>query len=63
MLRQAPERIEQLALLDTNPRAAAPDLVPALTLRIGKLQTTEKPILDPARSEGIDFPAFEAARS
>jgi regulator of RNase E activity RraA len=38
-----------------------PDVVPALGAAILRLQETEKLILEPARREGFDFAAFEAA--
>jgi regulator of RNase E activity RraA len=38
-----------------------PAVIPALAAAIGKLQATERLILDPARAEGFDFAAFEAA--
>lgn len=38
-----------------------PETVPALADAIAKLQATERLILDPARAEGFDFAAFEAA--
>lgn len=38
-----------------------PDVLPSLGAAIVRLQETEKLILDPARREGFDFAAFEAA--
>ena len=38
-----------------------PDVVPALEAAIHKLLDTEKLVLDPARQDGFDFDAFEAA--
>lgn len=38
-----------------------PDVIAALGAAIAKLQTTERLILDPARSPGFDFLAFELA--
>lgn len=37
------------------------DTIPALAAAIDRLQETERLVLDPARQEGFDFPAFEAA--
>lgn len=37
------------------------EVVPALAAAIGKLQETERLVLDPARKPGFDFAAFEAA--
>lgn len=39
------------------------DVIPSLAAAIGKLQATERLILDPARQPGFDFAAFEAAWS
>ncbi len=38
-----------------------PEVVPHLAAAIGKLQATERLVLDPARAPGFDFAAFEAA--
>lgn len=38
-----------------------PDVIPNLAAAIAKMQSTERLILDPARAEGFDFAAFEAA--
>jgi regulator of RNase E activity RraA len=38
-----------------------PDIVPFLAVAIGKLQATERIVLDPARRGFTDFAAFEAA--
>lgn len=38
-----------------------PEVVPQLAAAIAKMQSTERLILDPARSAGFDFAAFEAA--
>jgi regulator of RNase E activity RraA len=38
-----------------------PEVIPALAAAIGKLQATERLVLDPARLPGFDFAAFEAA--
>ena len=38
-----------------------PAVVPHLGAAIGKLQATERLVLDPARAPGFDFAAFEAA--
>lgn len=38
-----------------------PDVVAQLQAAILKMQSTEKLVLDPARAEGFDFAAFEAA--
>ncbi len=38
-----------------------PEVVPQLAAAIGKMQETEKLVLDPARAPGFDFAAFEAA--
>ena len=38
-----------------------PEVVPALGAAIGRLQATERLVLDPARAPGFDFAAFEAA--
>jgi regulator of RNase E activity RraA len=38
-----------------------PEVIPSLAAAIGKLQATERLILDPARAPGFDFAAFEAA--
>lgn len=38
-----------------------PEVVPQLGAAIAKMQSTERLILDPARSAGFDFAAFEAA--
>ncbi len=38
-----------------------PEVVPHLGAAIGKLQATERLVLDPARAPGFDFAAFEAA--
>ena len=38
-----------------------PDVLPALGAAIARLQETERLVLDPARTEGFDFAAFERA--
>lgn len=38
-----------------------PDVIGQLSAAIAKMQSTEKLVLDPARVEGFDFAAFEAA--
>ncbi len=38
-----------------------PEIVPQIAGAIAKMQETEKLVLDPARSPGFDFAAFEAA--
>lgn len=38
-----------------------PDLIPHLAAAIAKMQATERLILDPARTPGFDFTAFETA--
>lgn len=38
-----------------------PDVIPALAAAIGRLQQTERLILDPARRPGFDFNAFVSA--
>ena len=38
-----------------------PDVLPHLAEAIARLQETERLVLDPARAEGFDFAAFEAA--
>ena len=38
-----------------------PDVIPHLAAAIAKMQATERLILDPARTPGFDFTAFEAA--
>jgi regulator of RNase E activity RraA len=38
-----------------------PDLLPRLGAAITRLQATERLVLDPARADGFDFAAFEAA--
>lgn len=40
-----------------------PAVIPALAAAIGKLQATERLVLDPARQPGFDFAAFETAWS
>jgi hypothetical protein len=38
-----------------------PEAIPTLAVAIGKLQKTERLVLEPARKPGFDFAAFEAA--
>jgi regulator of RNase E activity RraA len=38
-----------------------PEAIPALAAAIGRLQETERLVLDPARRPGFDFAAFESA--
>jgi len=38
-----------------------PEVLGALGAAIGKMQQTERLVLDPARAEGFDFNAFEKA--
>lgn len=40
-----------------------PEVIPHLEAAIAKLQETERLVLDPARKQGFDFAAFEAAWS
>ena len=38
-----------------------PEVIPGLLAAIGRMQATERLVLDPAREPGFDFAAFEAA--